>query len=344
MQDDERARYSASALVHLVLLAAVMGAAVTVGGVGLPWLGVSGGLPHVLVYLGPASALMLMRQHMRCMCFARLQAGQALAVDASVAALQATGILALAATGTLTAARTFLVIGVATAPVAIAWVLVNRPSLSFRRDQVLADFRRNWGFSRWLLAGTVVIGATAALDPWAVSFMHGTVETATYAAASSIIALANPLVIAFDNFFGPHAAHLYAKEGLGHLSSNVNRVTLAILGLAGMFTLAVAVWGETAVVFLYGARYTGHGPIVTACMLSQVAELATTPTVFGLVAVGRGDILLKSHFIQLGLALTVGLWCIHEYGALGAGYGAVVSSLGAGVWKWLAFRRLNHED
>ena len=340
MTDEERRQYSGSALFHLVLFAVVLAGLVSAVGVGLIPKGETGGLGRVLVVLGPAIALMLLREHARRVCFARLRTGDALLIDLVVAVLQTTGMLLLAYSGTLTAARAYVVIALASAPTVAVWIVANRDFLKFRRHRAIPDLAKNWRFARWLLASAILVGLIAMMEPWALSLMHGTVAAGVFAAALSIISLINPLVMGFQNFFGPQAAHVVAKEGLPGLHRVVIRSTLVIVGIAATFLLGVAIWSEDLLVFLYGAKYAGQGGVVTALVLPTMVEVVMLPTAAGFVALSRGDIMLKSHLIQLVLALTVGLWCIYQFGPAGVGYGASVSYSGAGLWSWFALQNL----
>jgi O-antigen/teichoic acid export membrane protein len=344
MTEDDRRHYSGSALVHLALLCIMLAGIVSAIGVGMMSLNENAGLSRVLIVLGPAMALMLLREHARNISFARLRASNALLIDVAVAAIQTAGMLLLAFSGTLTAVRAYLVIFAAGVPVVTVWILASRHALQFRRSHVIADFAKNWRFARWLLASVLVLGCTEVLGPWGLTVMHGPSAVGVFAAALSIISLSKPLVLSFQNFFRPHAAHVFAKQGFPGLFRTVIRATLAVTGIAAVFTLGIVIWGDNLLIFVYGGKYAGQGGVVTALVLAMLTELVTLPTTFGLIAVGRGDILLKSYFIQLVLAVTVGLWCIYQFGPAGVGYSGLTTGFAASLWRWLAFWRLATDD
>jgi O-antigen/teichoic acid export membrane protein len=336
MADDERRLYSASALVQMMLLCAVLGLGVSASGIGVT----KEGLGALLIVLGPAGALMLLREHIRQVCFSRLKAGEALLVDVAVGVLQTTGLFLLAYNGALSAVRAYLVIAIATAPAAAAWILSNRSTLTFRRSGIRAHFHRNWGFARWILGGALVAGFTSAVTPWALSLLHGPAAAGVLAAAYMVTNLINPLILGYSNFFAAHASHVYAKAGAQALVSVVMRAALLMAALAGAFTLGVALWGEEFVTLVFGQKYAGQGAIVTVVMLSEAIAIVTLPLGLGLMAAGRGDIFLRAHLARMVLTMTVGLWCIYQFGAMGAAYSVVAGSIGACLWQWLAFRSL----
>ena len=339
MNNDERRLFSGSSLVHQTLLCAVMTAAVCLAGLAAMFLD-EHRLGAVLVVLGPAMALMFFREYVRRVCFVRLHYSQALAVDVAVCVLQSGGILLLTASGTLTAVRAYLVIAAASLPVVVAWIAANRDTMRLSRASTVSDFYKNWRFGRWVLAGAVVAGVNAALDPWALSFMHGATATGIWAAARTIILFTNPLVLAYQNYFFPHAAHVYARDGVAVLWSVALRATLMVTGLALAFTLVVAVFGEDLLVLIFGDGYAGYGAVVTALMVAEVSTLASTPVTLGVLAVGRGDVVLKWHLIVLAISSTVGLWLVYHFGPVGVGYSTLVACLPADLWTWFAFRRI----
>jgi O-antigen/teichoic acid export membrane protein len=340
MSDDECRRYTGSTLVHQAVLCVGMGVMISAAGAGMVSRGDAHGLGDVFVILGPAMALMLLREYVRRICFARLRDREALLIDIAVAVLQISGMVMLAISGALTAARAYLVIACAGAPVMAAWILANRRNMMLSRKGALDDWRKIWGFARWILAGALVTSFISAFSPWALSWFHGTSSAGVLAAGLSVVALINPLVLAYQNYLGPEAAFAYATRGVSGLCPLVTRATLAMAALAAVFTLGFAIWGEDALVVLYGGTYARYGDVVTALVLCEFAFLVTIPAVCGLLALGRGDILLRSNLVQLVLSLTIGLWCIQEFGPAGVGYGGLASGLGSGLWKWTAFRSL----
>ncbi len=165
MPENDRRWYSGSTLAHQALLSTLAAVVIAcIGGI-MCRLGDVEGLGSMLLVLGPAIGLMLLREHVRRVCFSRLQVGEALAVDTVVAVLQVSGMLVLAATGLLTAARAYVVIGVACLPVIAVWIVANRRSLAIRHDRMLSDLAMNWQFARWLFSGACSMPRTTRFIP-----------------------------------------------------------------------------------------------------------------------------------------------------------------------------------
>ena len=340
MPEDDRRWYTGSTLAHQAILSTAVGIAISCVGGLLSLQGGAGGLGSVLVILGPAIGLMLLREHVRRVCFSRLQVGEALAVDIVVAALQISGMLALANAGMLTAARAYLVIAASCLPVVVVWVVVSRGGLALRHDRMLADLAKNWKFARWLFSGALLYAASDALYPWVLSGLRGTTAVGMLSAANGAIFLTNPLILGLSNFFGPHAAHCYAGAGLPALQRLVTKASILVALVMSSVTLVLVLCGGKLVALLFGAEYAGQGSVVTALALGQLADVVAIPIMLGLLGAGRGDLLLKSYGVRLALTSTVGMWCVYQFGEIGVGYGQAISNLGSGLVQWSAFQCL----
>ncbi len=343
MSPDQRRKFTGSALVQQIALGGLLGLVVFAIGMSLTPDADMHGLDAMLRVLGPAMALIFLRECVRQLCFAELRMGQVVAVDGAMVALQTAGIASLAFAGELTATRAYLVIIAATIPVILGWTWFNRRSIDVQAQRIVPDFTGNYQFARWLLASAVAQGVWWLIDPWALSLMHGTSAAGVYSAAQSIILLANPLVISFGNFFGPHAAHVYAAAGAAQLYQLVLRTSMVVTVCAGAFTGFLAIWGGDVLVFLFGDSYAGQGNLVTALMVGEICEMISLPTTMGLLALGRGNVVLAANVFRLLISGTVGLGMIYQFGPMGVGYSRLASSVGAAIWQWISLRNVLHE-
>lgn len=340
MAEEDSRWYSGSTLAHQMLLGTAMAFGVSAVGA-LIWQ--SGGMKELgvmLMFLGPVTLLLSARECVRRICFSRLNVGQAFAVDVVISALQTGGMLLLAAFGLLSATRAYLVIGGACLPVIVVWLIVNRTTFSVRCKRIVADCANNWKLSRWLLASSLVFSLNDVLFPCVLSWLHGAASVGILSAANGTILLANPLILGFTNFFGPHAVDVYTRVGISGLYRQIVTAWMAMATMMLLFTLASIIWGAYFVTLLFGAKYAGQETLIFALALGQFAEVATIPFALGLLAVGRGDSVLATYVVRLAITATVGMWCVQHFGAPGVGYGRALSNFGAVVSQWWIFRSL----
>jgi len=68
---------------------------------------------------------------------------------------------------------------------------------------VVSDFKLNWAFGKWITASGVVWTFNNNLYPWLLTAFHGTSMTGMWAACFGVVAMANPLFLGIQNYFGP---------------------------------------------------------------------------------------------------------------------------------------------
>lgn len=335
-------RYTGSVTVHMAVfcLLTALGLAVAAALTGLSASGAE--LSGLLGVLAVAAALMLSREYVRRVYLARLDVLWALVFDVGLAGLQLAGLGILVLGGLLSARGAYGVIALACGLGAAGWLLVMRHRLRIRRRQVWVDWRRNWKSARWMFPAALITVAGGNVYPWILALFHGAVSVGAFTAAQGVIFFANPLLLGMCNFFGPFAAHTYARGGVHRLSRAVWWSTLGLLAVMGLFCAVVSVWGGELVQLIYGPRYAGQGEVVRALAYLQLAQAAGIPVSFGLLALHRADYELKTAVIQLAVTFTLGLWCVERFGAAGVGYAGLVGCLAAVVLQWFAFRRIVH--
>ena len=335
------ARYTGSVTAHMAVFCLLtgLGLAVAAAVTGL-WAG-GGELSGLLAVLAVAAGLMLFREYIRRVYLARMHMSRALLLDIAMAALQLGGLGLLALGGLLSAQAAYWTIALACGSASAVWLLlVTRRHVQIRRRPVWVDWRRNWKFARWMFAAAVIAVAASGIYPWILALFHGTASVGTMTAAQGVVFLANPLMLGVSGFYGPFAAHTYARNGTESLSRTVWWGTVGLVAVMGLFCGLVSVWGGQLVQLLYGPQYAGQGGVVRALACAQLAEAAGIPVGFGLLALDRFDYTLKCAVIQLAVTLTLGLWCIERFGAAGVGYAALVGCLAAAALQWFAFRRI----
>ena len=187
LKEDERTRYAGSSLIQqlglsalAVLIFGLGGVAVSLG-VGPPGLlGVAQALAGVVIFI-------LLREFLRRLNFARLAMTQALLLDVGVSVIQLGGLLLLRQYELLSAGRVYLVMGFACGVMALSWLLSGRRVFALRGARPLADLRRSWSMSKWLLVSVAAFALASHSYPWLVAGFHGTAETGAYGACMRVI-------------------------------------------------------------------------------------------------------------------------------------------------------------
>lgn len=321
-----RAAYQWSMCVHIVGVAVVAAAALLAASIfaGSDWRLLFWSLAAIVVAL-------LLREHARRMCFARMDAREAVVLDATVTALQLAGLVALIALGWLTGERAFLVIGAACV-VGLALfpqLIAARRPVRASGSRTLVDFRRNWRMSKYLFAGALMYSCSNGAYPWLLGLLHGEAAVGRLAAAEGAIFLANPLLIAATNYFGPAMAHTLKDRGVEGLHQQVVRCTAGLAAVMLIFTGVMYLVGGQFVALVYGAKFDKLGAVVVALCFAQVVTAALIPLRSGLLALDEGRLMVIGGVIRLVSLVAVGIVAVQSWGPIGVAVGMLCGDLAA---------------
>ena len=332
----DHARLTGSATAHLVVYAlAAAGVAVLVAGL-VAWFGPAD-LAIVIAVVAGASILMLLREHVRRLCMARLDFAGVLGFDTVVAATQVGLLVALAFAGRLTAATAIMALA-ASASLSIGWMLLSRRAIRVEPSRLLADWRANWGTSKWLTAAATSATIGNQGYRWALPALTSLAELGRLGAGQLVVQVTNPIVIGLSNFLGPMTAKVLSDEGLKGLWRYTCRVSVLMLAGIVVFVGLVAWLGLPAIQWLLGDAAEG----VTVTLLVTLAagalsEALLVPIQAATVNRGRADLLFKTALTRLAVNITIGFGLVAAYGAEAIGVGVLLGSLVALVWQWTAF-------
>jgi O-antigen/teichoic acid export membrane protein len=297
-------------------------------------------LGRSLLALGIVVSFVLFRDFVRRVNFAHLQPGAALILDSLVTALQLIGLFALVWTNELTVARTFLVIGVAAGVPAVAWVVVGRKDLKVSRPVVARDLSKNWKFGKWLLMSGTLWSLSFYLYPWLLAAMHGPAATGIWAVGVGVVAVANPLLLGYQNHLGPRIMSSYAREDIAGFRKAVVRGGWMFGAIVSPLTVILVALGCLAAAVIYGDSYAGNGWLVGVLAVNLLVGAIAFPYSRGLFAIERADVDFRVNLVALGVLFAIGVWLVRGFGPVGAAWGMLASNVVSSGFRAEAFRRL----
>ncbi len=340
LSNGDKVRYTGSTLLHQTILA--VGCAMIMIGVYLvlPEDLLPAGFPAVLLALALVLSFILLREYLRRIFFAQMRMKAALVLDSLVAVLQVFLLLSLVHLEILSAQTAILVVGCCCAAIAVFWLVRDRKQIVFEKSRVSSSLSQNFQFGKWIFASGILWNLSTYLYPWVLASIHGTDTTGIWAACLGIIALSNPLYIGLQNFVTPKMAHTYAslgREGLRRYTLKAVMVFGLVLGLSGLFLFS---FGDMLLVFLYGEKFAGNAAVISLLAINLVLVSVGFPFSRALFIVERAEIDFRINFVSLAVLFTIGLWAIHDYGALGAAVGLTLGNGVALVFRTGAFQHL----
>lgn len=119
----------------------------------------------------------------------------------------------------------------------------------------------------------------------------------------------------------------------------MTRAVLIVGAVMSVFCVLMLLFGGVVLRTLYGEKYAGYGMVMGVLALGQLASAMTTPLTSGLLAMERSDVEFKSYLMALAVMLTVGIWLVKSYGALGVAYGLLAGAVACAAYGWIVLTR-----
>jgi O-antigen/teichoic acid export membrane protein len=332
-----RPLFAGSATLHALAIALAMAAALLVVGI-MPWPGLDGNtwFTSMCLALAPFTVMMILREHARRITLAHLDVDDLLAIDVPIAVVQLTLLVALAKAGALSAVTALLAIAAACGG-AIIWLARRRKRFQFKRSRAAVHWAHNQQFGRWLLFVSLMWLVGDSSYRWIVGQYHGLASLGEFAAAQNIVLCLNPLLLTVMNLTQAMSARRYADGGLAALKQLAVRTTLLLtVGFGIAFVLLAAVGGHL-VELIFGARYTGLGPVVVTLCLGMFARVLSMPIDGAMVALARGRVMLIAAVVRLVLIIGMGIVFVSWLGLEGVGYAMALSAAAGAIVQWVAF-------
>jgi len=231
---------------------------------------------------------------------------------------------------------------------AIAWgsLAALLPGLWFTRaywtlhfDSLVETWKRNWGFGRWVLGGTLANWVAVEFYPVLTAGLISFAAAGAYRAMQNLVAPIHLLLRATDTFLTPRAARIYAQGGPKALQRTL-RLTYLLAGIPILGLLALAVIFPTPLLrLLYGETYLAYstGMVLMAIFYALWYAYWPLQTAFKAMRISRP--IFIANLSAIGLMFTVGIWMIVRWGVFGTIAGQALNSLVVGAILWSVWLR-----
>ncbi|TWT95841.1 MurJ-like flippase [Botrimarina colliarenosi] len=335
---EERPAYAGSATIHLLGFAAavcvltllIATAAWAMGFTVMSWL---------LTVVGPCSAAMLLREHVRRLGLTRFDFFDVFAFDVVVSIAQVLLLVWLAKRGELCANEAFLALAT-TSMLAVPWMLLRSNAWTVQWRRVLPDWRDNWSISKWLAGGASAVLLGKEGYNWLLSAIASIAELGRLGAARVVVQMTNPLVIGVSNYLGPMSAKVLADEGKAGLWRYTVRTTLIMASTIGVFLLGVAFVGLPVVEFVFQKASAGVSTLLLLTLTAGVlSEALLIPIEYASVNLGHARMMFNTAITRLAVNGSLGFGLVGVFGAEAIGVGMLLGSLVALVWQWTVFAK-----
>ena len=295
-------------------------------------------LSEFALVLSVAVPFVLMREFAWRFAFAHLKIGHALTLDLAVALLFLAALVWLGRTGQLSAATAFLSLAGSCGLVCFAWLYLARRQFALRLAHFSATLEQSWTLGKWLLSNQLAVQAMGYATYWLSLMIGGATVTGIYAACTSIVAFANPLVFGFFNILTPRFVRTLRTEGLLALQRQAARDALVLGAVMAAFFMLVLLFGDALMQFLYpGSEYQGNGhTLVVLAGASMVAAIGAPAAVALMSAEHARAVALIAGATALLTCVLV--WALmSRWGLVGAAYALLIAETVGNLGRWTAF-------
>lgn len=197
-----------------------------------------------------------------------------------------------------------------------------------------AERRRLLGFGGFALLAESMVFVGQRMDTMVVATIRGAAAAGPLAAAtkfqSGLTALSLPVI----NLLMPMAADLHSRDRSPEVARRHRLATRFTLQLTLPFALACVLFAHDITELWLGAeapRVTGD---ILAVLAAQTLFLAAAPADRVLVGVGRVRVIGLLNTAEGLLNLTISIFLVSRFGAIGAAIGSLVASTLLGPVKW----------
>jgi O-antigen/teichoic acid export membrane protein len=273
----------------------------------------------------------LLRDHLRFLCFSRFRVDFAFIVDTLTSLVQVSILFLLILAGLTDAVSITIGLVVSSALPILSWFALKPIPYVMSQDRYRSDWLQNWQYSRWLLLGRLFGVASYLVIPWLIAFQRGDSETAVFAKAMNLIGVSTLLVAGLNNYFQPKTVHAYHHGGLAMLRSKMIQNAGLFLVVLGGLCVIYYFFGDTLMRCVYRTNHVDQGNVVLILGINVLAYSLAIVASNGLAAFKLSIANFWAEFANFIVAIVVAIFILPAYGLIGAAMaiaaGSVASTL-----------------
>ena len=295
----------------------------------------------VLLAAGVTICAVLTREFLRRVCFAGRSLRLVTVLDGSGAAIQLLLLGFLAMRHGLDVRSALYAIAASTIPHLVYGTILTSRS-KYSRAHVISTATQHWMGGQWLFLSTSVSAIPQQIFPWCLALFFGPAATGMLASCNGIVQSANPFLIGFTNYFGPHAVSIRRESGDLALRQTLVKATIVLGSFLSLYCLAILVFGSSVVAIVYGHRFAGESNVHTLWMLSLgvLASQSTLPLGLVLMAMDRPRINAFASIAAVLVSGTLGVMAVRLIGIEGVGLGLLLSGCAESAVKYINYARI----
>ncbi len=330
-------RYTTGTAVAQLVFAAALACVCTCAYVIAHLLGVSGEWTLLLLPLALALVAWQLQEFARRVLYTERRLAAAVFNDAVSYGAQAVVLIVLWRTGQMTAQNAITVVAATCLVASVIGYIQTRTS--FQRTFNPGSIRANWNTGKWLGAATIGSYASTQLYVYLAAAMIGAGAVGILTAAETLLRPVGVLLNFLETALPTRLAHVAHGAGPDELHGQITTLTTRIGVLCGAYCLAVAVFADPAMRFVYGRQYTGFPWVVRLLAAYYFVSAFVRLASVALRVVRETRSIFVAHAYASVISLAGGWTLIALGGVAGAAAGMVIAGLVLNWVLWAAYAK-----
>lgn len=207
--------------------------------------------------------------------------------------------------------------------------LVMRPFMHVKFnsvEQVVADFRRSYHFSKWLVGSVVMQWLSGQIFFLLAAYLLGPAMVGVMKSAQNIVAATHVFIQALENIIPVKLATLYQRYGLKGISSYLSKSIPLSLSIVFLFCGFVGYFSDDLLTWLYGDEIEGYGYVLEYFCLVYMVMFMNIFLRFVLRTVEETKIIFQANLVAV-LIVPFTIPMIYSLQVTGAMLGMLLSAL-----------------
>jgi len=221
-------------------------------------------------------------------------------------------------------------------------LLQTRRLWMWRGVDLLATWRTNWVFGRWVLGGTAASWISIDVYPVLTAGLVSFAATGAYRALQNIVAPIHSLMRAMDTYFTPRLADRRRIAGPAGVVHMIRRMFLVTGPPVGLVLLVAVAFAEPLLQWLYGPTYLAYAGGMRLMALFYALLYSFWPIQSALKALEKTRPIFLGSMAALVAMATIGVWAILRWGVYGTIAGQALSAAILSLVLWSTWLRWLH--
>jgi O-antigen/teichoic acid export membrane protein len=222
--------------------------------------------------------------------------------------------------------------------------LIETRRLWVRRGiDLVATWRRNWEFGRWVLGSTVANWIAIDVYPVLTAGLVSFAATGAYRALQNIVAPIHSLLRAMDTYFTPRLAERRRLAGPAGVTHMVRRMFLVTGPPVALVLIIAVAFAEPLLQLLYGPTYVEYAGGMRLMAVFYALLYSFWPIQSALKALERTRAIFFGSVAAMIAMATIGVWAILRWGVYGTMAGQAMSAAILSLVLWSTWLRWSRE-